>query len=173
MNARAATRIDFEASRTLIRRLTTFSSLAALAATALGVVVLTGWALDIGVLKSLQPGYATMKANTALGFMLAAAALLLFRYLAYERPASRRARRSVRRSGRVLAGIGFTLALAAFLEDALDADFAIGELVFPDTTSAPMPAGRMSPATALSLVLLCAALALLPARAERVLRAAQ
>src|SRR5438045_3364206 len=42
-----------------------------------GVAVLAGWAFDIPSLKSVVSGWETMKANTALGFVLNGSGLLL------------------------------------------------------------------------------------------------
>lgn len=49
----------------------------ALSIALLGAVVLLGWMLDIDTLKSVLPGFVTMKANTALCLLLAGSALLL------------------------------------------------------------------------------------------------
>ena len=47
-----------------------FACGAGLVAATAGGSVLVGWALDLGWLKSLFPGGATVKPNTAVGFML-------------------------------------------------------------------------------------------------------
>ena len=119
----------------------------------LGLVVLFGWAMDIKFLTSLYPGWATMKANTAMGFVLAGATLTL--------PTV----------GRV-AGIGQVASLACSLvvtllglltlfEYALRIDLHIDQLLFvesaPAATAYP---GRMALATALNFVMLGAALIL-------------
>jgi hypothetical protein len=54
-----------------------------------GLVIIGGWQADVELIKSVLPGLATMKANTALGLLLLGAALVPGR----ERAATRRASR--------------------------------------------------------------------------------
>ncbi len=58
-------------------RATRFAFLVALLAVVVGAMVLAGWAFDIGALKSILPGWVSMKANTALCFILTGCALWL------------------------------------------------------------------------------------------------
>lgn len=51
-------------------------SLAGALTALVGVGVLIGWSFNITALKSVQPGWGSMKPNTALGFILAGIALL-------------------------------------------------------------------------------------------------
>ena len=44
-----------------------------------GVAVLAGWALDIGALKSVLPGWVAMKPNAAVAFILIGIAMLFSR----------------------------------------------------------------------------------------------
>ena len=46
---------------------------------AVGFVVLAGWLLDAPALLSLVPGWMSMKASTAVGFLLSGIALVLVR----------------------------------------------------------------------------------------------
>src|SRR5437667_12547376 len=46
-------------------------------AIALGSAALLGWVLDVEVLKSFNPAWATMKVNTALGIIFSSISLLL------------------------------------------------------------------------------------------------
>ena len=120
-----------------------------------GCMVLVGWILDSATLKSVVPGLVTMKANTALAFILAGASLWLLR--AERIPP--RARRSAR------AGAGLVVAIGALtLSEYLGGwDWHIDQLLFTeppeaDGTNAP---GRMGLNTALSFLGLGVALLLL------------
>jgi signal transduction histidine kinase len=46
--------------------------------TIMGLTVMLGWIIDVPVFKSLVPGYATMKFNTAIGFVLSGTAFLMY-----------------------------------------------------------------------------------------------
>jgi signal transduction histidine kinase len=125
----------------------------AIAVIAVGVVVLAGWLLDIERLTSLSTSFASMKPNTAIGFVLVGLALLEI-FL----PENRRRRiGSLACAGAAAAIGGLTL-----IEYAFSADLGIDELVFGDVadpvkTSSP---GRMALLTAVVLLLLGGALAL-------------
>jgi PAS domain S-box-containing protein len=132
---------------------------ASVVAMAAGSLVLAGWAADIAVLKSIGPGLATMKANTALGFTLAGIVLWLLR----SPPTAR---------GRLVAGLSTAVLLAISAltlgEYAFGWHLGIDEAMVRDRGTAP-PAvpGRMSAATATSFLLLAAAQLLLHAEHRR------
>jgi PAS domain S-box-containing protein len=122
---------------------------------ATGAAVLAGWALDNPHLKSLQPGLVTMKPNDAVGLILLGAALWLLRHEA--------AGASRRRAARTCAAAATLIGLATLSEYAVDWDLGIDQLLFRESgnmiwTSHP---GRMAPTSAVNLVLLGTALAML------------
>jgi diguanylate cyclase (GGDEF)-like protein len=106
---------------------------------------LTGWILGIPALTSVVPGLVSMKANTAIGFLLLSGAL----YAAAEC-------RWPRCQG-WLAVAAAVLALLTLFEYAAGINLGIDEALFRDPALSPHP-GRMSPITATNFVLLAGAL---------------
>jgi len=140
----------------LAASLRAFSGWAALVVAATGTFVLAGWALDVGALKSIAPGLATMKANTALAFLLSGAALWLLQ--------EKRAGRYVNLA-RALALAVALIGLLSVLENLLGWDLGIDQLLVPNSSPAGLAGapGRMALATALNFLLLGLALLFLDA----------
>lgn len=121
----------------------------------LGSLVLAGWALDVTALKSVFPGLVTVKANTALGFVLAGVSLWLLRT---EGVSGRR-----RQVAHACAAVVALLGLLTLGEHVLGWDLGIDQLLFREGpgaagTSAP---GRTSPNAAFGFLLIGIALLLL------------
>jgi PAS domain S-box-containing protein len=117
---------------------------------AVGIVVLAGgWACGIESLKSVLPGYAPMAPNTAIGLALIGAALWLDLW-----PQGSAARVVVIQicAGAASLGGGLTLIEYAFAEN-----LHVDELLFRNPKTFLSPPTRMAAVTALSLVLLGAA----------------
>jgi PAS domain S-box-containing protein len=137
----------------VIRALTRASLVGGIVTLAAGALVLAGWAFDVAILRQVHPSLPAMKVNAALACILAGAALT-FR----NRGGPRRWPAGVLATGVSLIG-GLTL-----LEAIPGLDLGIDELLFSDETDPTAP-GRMSPATAVSFVLVGLAIALMDARA--------
>lgn len=144
---------DLDSDPDLARLCERLARYAALAVAALGAAVLVGWGLDIALLKSVRPEWVSMKANTALGFMLAGAALLM------ATPGAAAGWRAPRRG---LAALLAILGLLNIGEYAWDADFGIDQLLVAASAESMVdaPPGRMALATAVAfattgLALLC------------------
>tara|TARA_R110002167_G_scaffold205954_3_gene409942 strand:- start:2019 stop:3608 length:1590 start_codon:yes stop_codon:yes gene_type:complete len=110
----------------------------------IGIVVALGWVFDIQLLKTILPGYVSMKLNTALGFILSGTIVLVF------------LQKKLRTIGILLSGILTVLGLASLSQDIFAFDLGIDQLFITDTNalntgvSAP---GRPSPTTALCFAL--------------------
>jgi signal transduction histidine kinase len=117
---------------------------------ALGVVVLAGWAFGVALLQTVAPGLASMKANTALGFICLGAALML--------------------QGRAwyLGLLAALLAAATLSQDLFGVDLRIDEMLVRDTLGEAGAPGRMSPASSLCFLLAGIAAALLGAPGREV-----
>lgn len=113
----------------------------------LGAAVLMGWMFDLTALKSVFPGLATMKANTATGMLLCGGALALLSPEKIGKPM----RLSITVMAVAVAALG-TLTLGEYL---LGRQLGMDQLLFRDVagtmeTSEPV---RMSPATAFCFLL--------------------
>ncbi|HEX4336395.1 MAG TPA: PAS domain S-box protein [Polyangiaceae bacterium] len=113
----------------------------------LAVAALIGWLFDVPLLTSVHPSLPSMKPNTAVGLTMLGAAV----WFRQRQPGSRNeiVARALATAAALLGGI-------TLLEYVFDGNLGIDELLFNDSHSARsmMPPGRMSPTSALNLVLL-------------------
>ncbi len=118
------------------------SQVIALLVAALGIVVLCGWAFSLPALTRIQPAFQSMKANTALCFVLLGAGS----WLAHTHERFRR----------ILGVLVVVIAAATLAEYALNVDLGIDQLIFRDSQTSSLSAypGRMAIATAICFVLL-------------------
>ena len=136
--------------------------LAAAFASAIGLLVLAGWALDVGALKTVLPGLGSMKANTAACFLVAGVASWV---LVARNPSPMRTRIVV-----VLGAAVSSLGALTLLQYASGLELGIDELLVRDEASRPNDhPGRMGPNVASSFLALGFALLLLlsPRRTPR------
>jgi PAS domain S-box-containing protein len=125
----------------------------------LGCAVVCGWILDVSVLKSAVPGLVEMKANTAVCFLLVAAATWLL-----GRPHGERARLV----GQCANAAAAVVALLSLGEYVLGLDLGIDQLIFTEPAGAvgTSHAGRMAPNTAVAFLCVTGALAMLDVRSR-------
>ena len=135
------------------RNFYSFTRGASLLGAIVGAASLLGWCLNLEALKSVFPGLATMKANTALAFILISVTLgLKLRGLG--------ARAS--RAADLCALAAALIAALTLFEYAGGRDLGIDQLLFIDSaTAAAAHPGRMAVATAIGFLILAAALLLL------------
>jgi len=144
----------------LVSSLKSLSRAASAAVILVGGLVLIGWAFDITALKSVLPGLATMKPNTALAFILAGVALWLS--LASE------TQPRFRRVAQVCAVVVALIGLLTLSQDFFGWNLGLDQLLFKESVGSagtPHP-GRMSAATAFNLLLIGCALLLLDVRSR-------
>lgn len=137
------------------------SQILSLVVTGIGLCGLAGWMFGIDAFKRIHPDWVTMKANTALGLILAGTAVTLLR----EENGSALKRRIAHGFAMVIVAIG----ALTFCEILSGWDFGIDEALFSES---PMEAGRsfpgrMGPTSALIFMLLGAAILLLDVRTRR------
>lgn len=136
------------------------SQMASLLVIAIGCLVLLGWQFNISLLKSGFPGMtSSMKANTALCFLLAGVSL---RLLQYQRT------RLYNRIAQGMAGFIIIIGLLTVIEYIFAWKLGIDEWLFRDFVSSATPEpGRMGVHTALNFVLMGVGLLLLGQNSQR------
>jgi PAS domain S-box-containing protein len=150
-----------EEARRVTSALRRFSTAAGITAATVGILVLVGWALDVPLLKSVLPHLVSMKANTALCFLLAGISL----WLAQERQGDSHAQLRLRLS-QAAAAAAAALSLLTLSEHLFGWDLGIDQLLFreaPGAVETTSP-GRMSPQSAVISILFGAGLLLLEAK---------
>lgn len=132
-------------------RVDQWGALLALSVSAVGVLVLTGWALDIDRFKSVLPGFATMKPNTAVAFVLSGLAL----YLRLPHPNGLSGHGRWRPALASILGLAVGLiGCAALAEYLLNRSFGLDSWFLPWSDDPPAsPPGRMAFMTALNFVI--------------------
>src|ERR1039457_3166169 len=118
----------------------------------LSLAVLAGWAFDIQILKSIAPSFTTMKANTAVCFLLSSVALYLART-----PENRSRYRPAVLFLCVLVALTSLLTLTEYL---VGWNLGIDELFFrdPEHAGTPFPPGRFAPGTGVGFLFITAAI---------------
>ncbi|HAX74538.1 MAG TPA: hypothetical protein DCY88_01550, partial [Cyanobacteria bacterium UBA11372] len=138
----------------------------------IGCLVLVGWGLDIAILKSVFPGAATMKANTAVCFILAGMSLWLTvrgggdSSLILPRSQKKRWRRYGALVAQTGAIASSTIAILTLSQYLFGWNLGIDELLFRDSSLSPATShpGRMGINTTINFSLLGGALWLLHQR---------
>lgn len=116
---------------------------------AISLLVFAGWAWDIESLKSLNPGWVSMKANTAFGFLAYGSALLLSTL-------NQGPNNAVYRWGAIgFAGSASIMAILTLGQYLWNTDFGIDQILFRDRVSILQTShpGRLAPSTALCFTL--------------------
>jgi len=145
----------------LFRLLRIYCAGSAIAVVGIGCLVLLGWEFRIELLKSIFPGYVTMKANTALCFILSGTSLWLVP--ADEAPSA------TDRIGRGFAWLVVLISAASLSQYLFGLDLGIDQILFSDAqdsygTSSP---GRMAPTTATAFMAIGSALIVLDVKTRR------
>ena len=123
-----------------------------------GITVLLGWVIDAQKLKSVIPGLASMKVNTALSFILVGTSIL-------KRLLNKRSEKHGRLP--IVLALGASLiGLATMAEYAVGRTLGIDQLLFHDTEKYGVP-GRMGMNTAINFIALGTAIAILHGSSRR------
>ena len=122
-----------------------YARIAGIAAAAIGGLGLVGWIADIPLLTALNPGWVTMKVNTAIGFLTAGVGL----FLAVPDGGDRHARAA---AVRICAGFVAAIGFVTLAEHVLGQDFGIDQWLVAEPAGAigTLVPGRMAQLTAIN-----------------------
>jgi len=120
-----------------------------------GCLVFVGWIFDIQILKSLHPDLVTMKANTALSFILIGTSLWLLQ--------TKRSDKRIAIIAQVCAGAVASIGLLTIGEYLFGYDLGIDQIIFTESSGAigSFAPGRMGLNTAFNFLILGLSLILL------------
>ncbi len=156
---------------TPIVALQSFAKKAGIAVIAIGCTVILGWIFDLQLLKSILPGLVTMKANTAVCFILGGLSLFV-----QQRSHSELTTRKHQKNYNFLSGSSsfllILISLLTLVQYSFNLDLGIDQLLFKEgytLTSLSTP-GRMAPNTAGAFLLLGTAQLLLSERRPKYLQ---
>lgn len=140
---------------------------ACISAIVISGLVLTGWALDIELLKRIYPSLVAMNPITAIAFIILSISLLLMR--------SRKADQRAFIIAKVCAGIVILIGLLMLIEIIFGVAIGIDQLLFKNKMANDVigQPNRMAPNTALNFVLLGCVLLFLDEKIKRRLHIAQ
>ncbi|BAZ16118.1 signal transduction histidine kinase [Calothrix sp. NIES-4071] len=129
-----------------------FTKLASAVVICISCIALLGWAVNIDIFKSLIPGAATMKANTAICFLLAGVTLWL--------KTQQRQNNRLYNLSRICIPVIFIVALLTLCQYLFGWNLGLDELLFRDfsLSRATLQPGRMGLNTAINWLLISAAL---------------
>ncbi|MCT7986605.1 methyl-accepting chemotaxis protein [Laspinema sp. A4] len=135
--------------------LLSISPIASITVILIGCMVILGWMLDIPTLKSVVPGLVTMKANTAIGFILGGTCINLWHRGSRESQS--------RRVALICALLVLALGLLTLIQYGFGINLGIDQLFFREGVNAVATAnpGRMAPNTAFNFLLLGSSLVLI------------
>jgi PAS domain S-box-containing protein len=139
----------------LVRKLSLFVVFSSLFSISVGLTGLAGWIFEIEILKSVFPGLVTMKANTAVCFVLIG--LSLWWLGIHDKRSSPVSTWIAKAAAAIASAVG----LLSFLEFLGGWNFGIDQLLFVESAGGALGSvrpGLMSPITALAFVLLGLAL---------------
>jgi len=115
----------------------------------IGILVIIGWIFNITVLKSLNPDFISMKANTAICFIIMGSSIILL--------SDSRNPVFLRNLARILVIMVLLISTVNLIEYIFNWNAGIDELLFKDiqSTTLTIYPGRMAGNTAICFILLC------------------